>query len=218
MTEPLTQRPIKRRNRTMTMERILSATNDLFAQQGVEATSLSEVAERAGINKVLIYRYFGNRNGLIEAFVQRGLFLSIMQDRTLMTSASPGSASSLSEDWQAVLVRIGQELSQRPAARALLRWEMDNEQTEPARRIGQLRNEALSRHLIPLMSHVTPDEAAAITALLWSGLVYLALSSEYRPIVIDVPIQQEAGWQRIERAVDCLSRSLERQVTGYITG
>ena len=50
---------VKRRNRQMTMERILRAMGDTMAERGTEKAGINAVAERAGVNKVLIYRYFG---------------------------------------------------------------------------------------------------------------------------------------------------------------
>ena len=76
---------IKRRNRAMTMERILRAMGEVIAERGTEKAGINAVAEKAQVNKVLIYRYFGGWNGLLEAYVQRGFFLSLFNERFLET-------------------------------------------------------------------------------------------------------------------------------------
>ncbi|RYF68569.1 MAG: TetR/AcrR family transcriptional regulator, partial [Cytophagaceae bacterium] len=67
----------------MTMERILRAMGDVMAEKGTKKAGINAVAEKAGVNKVLIYRYFGGWNGLLEAYVQRGFFLSMFNERFL---------------------------------------------------------------------------------------------------------------------------------------
>ena len=79
---------VKRRNRQLTMERILRAMGEVMAERGTEKAGINAVAERADVNKVLIYRYFGGWNGLLEAYVQRGFFLSIFNEKFLDVSLS----------------------------------------------------------------------------------------------------------------------------------
>lgn len=51
-------------------------------------------------------------------------------------------------------------------------------------------------------------DATGIMAILWGGLVYLVLASEQRRVIIDVVLSDDAGWQRIESAMDCLLLSV----------
>lgn len=57
---------------TEKQERILQAALELFAQEGFKATSTSKVAKRAGVSEGLIFRHFGNKEGLLEAIVKQG--------------------------------------------------------------------------------------------------------------------------------------------------
>ena len=50
-----------------TQDRILQAALDLFLGQGIRKTSLDEVAERAGVTRVTVYRHFSDRQQLIAA-------------------------------------------------------------------------------------------------------------------------------------------------------
>ena len=50
-----------------TRERILSAATELFARQGYGATTIRQVADRAGANSMLIYYYFGSKQELFHA-------------------------------------------------------------------------------------------------------------------------------------------------------
>lgn len=53
-----------------TRDRILQAALDLFLRQGIRKTSIDDVADRAGVTRVTVYRYFSDRQQLIgEAFL-----------------------------------------------------------------------------------------------------------------------------------------------------
>ncbi len=51
-------------------ERILRAVDDLFYRQGVQAVGVDAVIERAGVNKMSLYRNFGSKDQLITAFLE----------------------------------------------------------------------------------------------------------------------------------------------------
>jgi AcrR family transcriptional regulator len=52
-------------------ERILHAAIDLFLQQGIRKTSVDDVAERAGVTRVTVYRHFADRQELIAGAFQQ---------------------------------------------------------------------------------------------------------------------------------------------------
>ena len=43
---------------------ILAAARSLFAEKGFEGTSTQEIADRAGVNKRLVFYYFGSKEDL----------------------------------------------------------------------------------------------------------------------------------------------------------
>lgn len=55
-----------------TRSRILEAATQCFRQLGIAKTSLSDVARVAGLSRGTVYRYFGDREGLIAAVVDSG--------------------------------------------------------------------------------------------------------------------------------------------------
>jgi AcrR family transcriptional regulator len=52
-------------------ERILRTASDLFYREGAHAVGVDLVVERAGVAKTSLYRYFGTKDGLIAAFLER---------------------------------------------------------------------------------------------------------------------------------------------------
>jgi AcrR family transcriptional regulator len=55
----------------VTPERILDAAAGLFAERGVNAVGMGEVARAAGCSRATLYRYFADRHELHVAFVHR---------------------------------------------------------------------------------------------------------------------------------------------------
>jgi AcrR family transcriptional regulator len=51
---------------------ILDVASQHFGTQGFAATSIAAIADRAGISKPLIYNYFGSKDGLYVACLDRG--------------------------------------------------------------------------------------------------------------------------------------------------
>ena len=55
----------KRQQRTQTkLERIKQAALELFAAHGADRVSMDEIAEKANVSKVTIYKYFGSKEDL----------------------------------------------------------------------------------------------------------------------------------------------------------
>jgi AcrR family transcriptional regulator len=57
---------------TSKQESILSVALNLFAQQGFSATPTSQIAKEANVSEGLIFRHFGNKEGLLLAVLQQG--------------------------------------------------------------------------------------------------------------------------------------------------
>ena len=57
---------------TEKQENILQAALKLFASEGYHATSTNKVAKSAGVSEGLIFRHFGNKEGLLDAVLNLG--------------------------------------------------------------------------------------------------------------------------------------------------
>lgn len=53
-------------------EKILRAALELFAEEGFKPTSTNKIAKRAGVSEGLIFRHFGNKDGLLDAIIKEG--------------------------------------------------------------------------------------------------------------------------------------------------
>ncbi|MBE9374519.1 TetR family transcriptional regulator [Saccharopolyspora sp. HNM0983] len=59
--------PRRRNDSAATRQALLRAAADLFAEKGFTATTVRDVAGRAGVNQALVFRYFGSKQELFAA-------------------------------------------------------------------------------------------------------------------------------------------------------
>lgn len=196
------------------MERILRAMGDVMAEKGTKKAGINAVAEKAGVNKVLIYRYFGGWNGLLEAYVQRGFFLSMFNDRFLDSVPSNPAPEERSKVWTDYVIKVAREFRSRKSSQELIRWEMQNGETELARRLSAFRNESYKK-IVDKLAPFPSYDPTAMTAIILGGVTYLTLVSNSRTKILDIDVSTEEGWERIETAVrrimSSLSYALENQ-------
>lgn len=205
---------VKRRNRQLTMERILRAMGDVMAERGTEKAGINAVAERAGVNKVLIYRYFGGWNGLLEAYVQRGFFLSMFNEKFLESVPDQVPPENRSKIWSDYTIQFMREFRARKPSQELIRWEMSHGETELARRLAEYRDQSY-KTLVDKLAPYSDFDPIAITSLMVSAVTYMVLTSSQRDKVVDIDLRSEAGWERLEKAIrriySSLNIALERE-------
>lgn len=89
------------------------AALDLLVSRGLKGTSLSDVASRAGVTRVTVYRYFGDKKGLVLAACMKVAL-------AFQRAAECGPAQSVGEV-NARLNRLGTELAALPKGN-ILAW------------------------------------------------------------------------------------------------
>lgn len=71
MTEPNQERRRSRMTSAARREQLLQVGRTLFAERGFEATSVEEIAAKAGVSKPVVYEHFGGKEGLYAVIVDR---------------------------------------------------------------------------------------------------------------------------------------------------
>jgi AcrR family transcriptional regulator len=65
--------PVRRLRRAERREQLLAAATQAFARTGFAATSLDDIAQAAGISRVLLYRHFDSKTDLYRAVLDRAI-------------------------------------------------------------------------------------------------------------------------------------------------
>ena len=111
-----------KRNKEETKDRIIDAVGRLLAEGGFRKLGVNAVARKAGVDKVLIYRYFGGMPELLRAFGMSGDFWPGVEELTggdlagLRKKPIPQAAAM-------VLRNFSRALRSRPLTREILAWE-----------------------------------------------------------------------------------------------
>jgi len=93
-----TRRPKPRwqRRKDARPEEIIGAALEVFADRGFAATTLEDIARKAGVTKGTIYLYFENKEALFKALI-RGTIVPVIAKGEAIAQAFTGSARDLFE-------------------------------------------------------------------------------------------------------------------------
>jgi len=195
-----------------TRKKILKAVEKLLAQEGFQGVGINAVAREAGVDKVLIYRYFGGLPQLLRAFAQQGEFWPTMGQILGRSLAEIGGLSR--KELSALLLKgYLRELRKRVTTQEILRWELvqRNTLTDELAAVREAQGlELLDLLPAPGRSGVAGD-LAAMGALLHAGIMYLVLRAKTADTYMGVDLHAEKGWARIEGAVDALVETAFRE-------
>jgi AcrR family transcriptional regulator len=191
--------PKRRKSRIKTELNILNALEEILTSQGFDGLGINAVAQRAGVSKELIYRYFGGLEGLILAWVEERDYWSMKRidsAHELLSDSSAGLKTMLRQSLKTFL----EDLRAKPQVQEIRRWEVGS-RNPLAQRIARRREEAGIR-LLSRMPKDPDHDVSAIHGILQAGLCYLVLRSTVLETYSGVSLRTPAGWQRFERAID----------------
>lgn len=87
------RRPARKRNPEESKRRILDAAESAFARRGYDGARLRDIAQDAGVHHALVHHYYGDKRGLFEQVLQRGLDrVSALAQDSLSTGDDPNAA------------------------------------------------------------------------------------------------------------------------------
>lgn len=193
--------PAPSRDRSATRDRLVQAVGTLLAQKGFTALGVNAVAKEAGVDKVLIYRYFGGMPELLRAFGTSGEFWPSFEEMTGGDVATLRQLP-LSESTSIIMRNYIKAIRRRPLTREILAWESveRNELTQVLENIREEVSMQLFQELGPGIKGTNAD-VAAITALLAAAVNYFVIRSRAIRIFNSVDIRSDEGWKRIEIAL-----------------
>lgn len=70
-------------------EQLLEVGRSLFAERGFEATSIEEIASRAGVSKPVVYEHFGGKEGLYAVVIDREMQSLLARITSTLTAGHP---------------------------------------------------------------------------------------------------------------------------------
>jgi AcrR family transcriptional regulator len=189
------------RDREATKARILGAVGIVLARDGFAALGVNALAKEAGVDKVLIYRYFGGLAELITQWGASGRFWPRVED---LLGDNPKAFLKLpaAERYARFFEHFVDALRERPLTIEILAAELV-ERNELAAVLESERErwgEEASR-LLAAKEFSRRPELQGLTLLLIAGVQYLLLRSRKIRIFGGVDIASDAGWAELKAAI-----------------
>ena len=196
-----------KRNRAKTTQRIVEALEEVIAERGLDGVGVNRVAEKANVSKVLIYRYFGGMEGLLEYYVKMGKLFPIFNPAVL-DQIRPLHESDVARIWYRQVIQTYRYFRTFKAAREILKASVI-ENDPIAATTARAQDEEMTR-LVNQLSFVKGADTQAISAVVLGAMTYLTIMAQNDRTMISIDLRSEEGWKRIENAVKAIYISLNR--------
>jgi AcrR family transcriptional regulator len=200
-------RETKPRDREATRARLIEAVGTLLARDGFKGLGVNAVAREAGVDKVLIYRYFGGLSELIVAFGREGNFWPSIKELA-GGDVEAYSRMPVTDQLSQLSRNFMNAIRTRPITQEILAWEMV-ERNELTAELETIRENTMMNFFDMFFpSTDTGPDIAAMGAIIGAGVSYLVSRARQISIYNGVNLNTETGWLRLEQAMDTMIRGL----------
>jgi AcrR family transcriptional regulator len=196
------------RDRGATEQRILGAVGTVLAREGFAAVGINAIAREAGVDKVLIYRYFGGLPELLQTWGASGRFWPRVDE---LLGDDPDALLGLPEHerWTRFFEHFIDGLRARPLTLEILAAEVveRNALTAILEAEREAWGEQASRVLGGAALNSRP-ELRTLTLMLIAGVQYLLVRARHIRVFGPLMIQSDAGWNDIKAGLRQLAQAL----------
>lgn len=182
----------------------MDAVERIAVRDGFEACGVNAIAQEAGVDKVLIYRYFGGVDGLLS---------TVIAERAAWPKTAPlGDGQSTGAALSGALIDQARAIRTHPLAQHAVAWEAaghaDHELTRPIAEGREAQLAALAAALRERHAMPARFDVEAVAALLAAGLTTLAARTPQGVPFFGLDVESDADWRRIEKAAATILRAL----------
>lgn len=189
-------RGIRPRDADATKRRLVDAVGSILARDGFGRLGVNAVAQEAGADKALIYRYFGGFAQLLQAYAESTAFWPTTEEM----AGGPLEELRrlpLAARVDRVVGSYVHHLRIRPLTREILAWELI-ERNEVTARLEDVRE----RRGLALMGALAAGLPAsvdlpAVSAILAGGVHYLLVRSRRIRVFNGIDLRTDEGWSRL---------------------
>jgi AcrR family transcriptional regulator len=196
------------RDRAATEERILAAVGEVLARDGFGAVGVNAIARAAGVDKVLIYRYFGGLPELLRTWGASGRFWPTVDE--LVGDDGPRLASMpLAQRFAVFFDRFIDALRRRPLTVEILAAEIvqRNELTAILEAEREQWGEQVEAAFGGPEWAQQPHLRGSMLVLV-AGVQYLLVRARTIRIFGGIDLQSDEGWAQLKAALAGLGRQL----------
>ncbi|WP_312769089.1 TetR/AcrR family transcriptional regulator [Epilithonimonas sp.] len=193
----------REKNKEKSKHQFLNAVGAILTTKGYKYLKINDIATTAGLDKKLIYNYFGGLEQLLDEYIKSQDFWTNVKEENAAVEITDGgrefSKQMLSEQFD--FVSANKELQK------ILIWRL-SEERQSLRKLteGQEENgELLLKSITDSYFKDKSEDFRAVMAVLISGAYYLNLYSEINGSVFcGIDLKTEEGRYKIKKAFNML--------------
>ncbi|MCD7973301.1 MAG: TetR/AcrR family transcriptional regulator [Candidatus Azobacteroides sp.] len=186
------------KDRESTEKRLLETVGLIIEENGLEFLGVNQVAQRAGVSKMLIYRYFGSLEELIARYIMQ-------YDYWVNLPAEIPDKKELNGFIKNLFREQIRQLRENKLLIRLCRWELsvNNSLVEEIRK----KREENGVRLIDFVSRISGipySQIQILATLISSSITYLAMFGDVAEVYNGFPIHKEEGWKQLEEGINAI--------------
>jgi len=192
------------KNKEQTMQRLIDAVGTIIKNKGYKGLGLNAIAKEADVSKILIHRYFGGVDQLVEAYVLKNDYW-IAKAKDVNREASGNTDRETLKNLVSDLLKGHFEyFNTHEEMRSIILWEI-TEKTVLLNSISHVREEVgklLLEKSAPLFKD-SNKSLKAITALMVSAIYYMVLHAKKNESTIcGIDINSQEGQIEILKTIE----------------
>jgi len=193
----------KSRNKEHSKQQLLDAVGEILRTKGYSELKVNQIAATAGLDKKLIYNYFGSKDNLLSEYIQSQDFWSNVKQENVPVEVPDGG-----KDFStAMLMQQFDFLRDNAELQKVLLWRLSEQQpflqqlTDNQENVG----EQLFQSIFDPHFKDKAQDYRAIMAILVAGSYYLNLySSVNGSIFCGIDLTTDSGRDKIQQAISFL--------------
>ncbi|MBO0939676.1 TetR family transcriptional regulator [Fibrella sp. HMF5335] len=188
------------RDRIQTENRLIDAIHELLTEEGLDQIKINKVAQHAKVNKILIYRYFGGIDGLINAYYNK--YKPVVDTPPIDVDRLRGAP--IDEFFQACCDYVITEfrlLRENPQAQSFLKNDLMAYQPGVANPYADEKESQLRNTIDELSSLIQTDYGRPFSAIILSGMTLLTFMAQDKRTVFGIDLGTDEGWIEIEKTL-----------------
>lgn len=193
-----------RREKTKT--KLIQAVGRVLEQDGFRGLGVNKIAKTAGVDKVLVYRYFGGLPDLITEYSKTVDFWPTVEE---LLGPSPEKLKKIPPDQ--IIARffksVVSALRKRPATLDVLAWEL-LERNEITKQFEAVRTRSILEYFDYFESIPDDDNLTPIIVLMAGAIIHLMVKYRIDSYIGGIDLETEQGWDRINAGIDLLLKGI----------
>ncbi|MBI9092745.1 MAG: TetR/AcrR family transcriptional regulator [Desulfobacterium sp.] len=190
----------------ITKQKLIDAVGKILAKEGFKGLGVNKVAREAGVDKVLVYRYFGGLAPLVLAYSQTRDFWPTKAE---LIGKDLDRLKQMPFDRQMAefFKRFLRAIRKRPLTQDILAWEM-LERNELTKQLEQVRIKTILEYFDSFDNLPDTIDLSAIVVLMAGAVNYLIIKSRIHTTVGGIDLASDQGWERMETGIDLLLKGI----------